>query len=150
MAGTNENVQPNMTESEPPIKKQKLVESTEADEVKREDLKDLSSFKPDRILSCDSRSKTIVALGSFTQSDKSDDRALVILEKKAFDAEGFEKYCSDQTTFKKVFRNDVYGNYDCFLERHLNGKRQHIAAPEPCPRRIWGYVILDCFGIIFK
>ncbi|KAK3928759.1 m7GpppX diphosphatase [Frankliniella fusca] len=90
------------------------------------DLKDLASFKSERILNCDSRHKTIVALGSLGASE---DRCLVILEKKAFEAESFDKLCTAETTLDKVFRNDVYGNYDCALASDLNAVKATVIYP---------------------
>lgn len=112
MAGSDSEVQ-TLQESEPPGKKQKVLDK----EI--EDLVDLSSFKADRILSCDSRSKTITAVGTLQGPGE---RAIVVLEKKAFDADKFEELSTHDTTFKKVFRNDVYGNYDCFIPKELNSK----------------------------
>lgn len=117
MAGTEQKIH-DANETKPLTKKPKLDEDAESKE-NGDDLVDLSAFRTDRILSCDSRNKTLVALGSFADPSQ---RALVILEKKPFDADGFDKLCSEDTTFKKVFRNDVYGNYDCFLTPCLNGK----------------------------
>lgn len=124
MAGTDQNLH-HALDAVAPAKKIILDGDAECKDTS-DDIKDLSAFRTDRILSCDSRNKTIVALGSFADPSQ---RALVILEKKPFDAEGFDKLCTEETTLKKVFRNDVYGNYDCFVASELNAVKSTVIYP---------------------
>ncbi|XP_034244615.1 m7GpppX diphosphatase [Thrips palmi] len=126
MAGTDQKIH-DANETEPPVKKHKVGGDAEP-QANGDDLTDLSAFRADRILSCDSRNKTIVAVGSFGAADPGQ-RALVILEKKPFDADGFDKLCTVESSLKKVFRNDVYGNYDCFIERELNAVKATVIHP---------------------
>lgn len=120
MADTiKEKISGDIKDLEPPVKKQCRVEDSA-------DLTDLASFQTQRILSCESRNKTLVALGSLGATD---DRCLLILEKKPFEAETFDKLCTASTTFKKVFRNDVYGNYECTLASDVNAVKATVIYP---------------------
>lgn len=102
------------------------VEKQGVAEARSEDLKDLSAFQTERILCSDSRSKTIVALGNFGGSSE---RCIVFLEKKPFDVDNFDQLCTNDTVFEKVFRNDVYGNYECTVAKNLNGIKATVICP---------------------
>lgn len=90
---------------------------------------DLSTFHLDRILSNNTKSKTITVLGTFPspKSPEINNQAIVVLEKTAFtdidvntltaeyDENGMQRrYFSIETKLKQDFINDIYGNFQCF------------------------------------
>lgn len=118
MAGTETEDVKTSQESEPRAKKLK------GDEEGEEGLKNLKDFKPIRVLNCDSRHKSIVCQGEI-----GGERAVVLLEKKAFDVPNFEDLCTEETVLHKVFHNDVYWNYDCSMASRFCGVKSTVICP---------------------
>lgn len=110
---------------------------------------DLTAFRLTKILSNNSRAKTICVLGKFIDplSDSNDRQAIILLEKTAFtdanvstvspindddvaadvttaiDNEQFSKtYFCSQTELKQEFTNDIYGQFQCFPSPDINSK----------------------------
>lgn len=101
---------------------------------------DLSTFRLERILNKNSKTKTICVLGTFPsqQSPDATEPAIVVLEKTAFtdydvnthqnddndDDNGTTQrsYFSLETQLKKEFVNDIYGNFLCFPLPAINSK----------------------------
>lgn len=111
---------------------------------------DLSKFCIDRILTNNTKSKTITILGKFPsqQNDKETEPAIVIFEKGAFTASNFHTentqnfndgdddvkngdivkqiehstFFSSDTILKIEFLNDIYGNFECFPNPEINSK----------------------------
>lgn len=108
---------------------------------------DLSTFRLDRILNNNTKSKTICVLGRFpsieTAVGDSSDQAIVVFEKKAFkaadvhtvddggtaldaddtangDAKLHSTFFSSDTILKLEFLNDIYGNFECFPKPEIN------------------------------
>lgn len=86
-------------------------------------LSDLSSFKFEKVLSNNTNRKTICLQGSFESIVGS---GIIILEKTAFEevdfGEGSEYFGASTGYLKKLFQNDIYGNYEYFPKVELNGK----------------------------
>lgn len=111
---------------------------------------DLTAFRLTKILSSNSRAKTICVLGKFVDqpTDNNDRPAIILLEKTAFtdanvstvsaindddataadvtattDNEQSKKtfFCS-QTQLKQEFTNDIYGQFQCFPSPDINSK----------------------------
>lgn len=84
-----------------------------------EDLSDLSAFVPEKVLRNNTASKSIFLQGHFGSS-----LAVLLLEKTSFSEENLAKdadYFSAQSVLRKVYQNDIYGNYECFPKADLNG-----------------------------
>lgn len=84
-----------------------------------EDLTDLSTFVPEKVLRNNTAGKSVFLQGRFGASP-----AVLLLEKTSFAEENLTKgadYFSAQSVLKKVFQNDIYGNYECFPKPDLNG-----------------------------
>lgn len=89
-------------------------------------LSDLSTFKFKKVLSNNTNRKVVCLQGSF---DASDGVGIVVLEKTAFEEGDFKddtEYFSEGSSLKKVFHNDIYGNYEYFPKVELNGKSGFI------------------------
>lgn len=105
----------------PKSKKIKLDEEEAKDNIHTA-LADLSDFKLDKILHNNTNRKHICLQGSF---ENCDGPALVILEKTAFAEDNFineSEYFTVKSKLKKIFHNDIYGNYECFPKLELNCK----------------------------
>lgn len=105
---------------------------------------DLSTFQLDRILSNNSKSKTICVLGTFPsqQSADSTEPAIVVFEKTAFTEDDVNtlhdkhdddelntkprRYFSLETQLKQEFINDIYGNFQCFPIPAINSNCHHL------------------------
>lgn len=86
------------------------------------DIEDLSKFKLEKILHNNSSRKTICLQGQFEGSEEA---GIIILEKTAFEDDKVKEnteFFSCSSTLKKLFHNDVYGNYECFPTAELNCK----------------------------
>lgn len=112
---------------------------------------DLKTFRLTKILSNNSRSKTICVLGKFINQpiDNNDRPAIILLEKSAFtdanvstassinddnvtatndvttiiDNDEYSKtYFCSQTELKQEFTNDIYGQFQCFPSPDINSK----------------------------
>lgn len=111
---------------------------------------DLSTFRLERILSKNSKTKMICVLGTFPSQESPDsgntEPAIILLEKTAFtdhdvntthnngddvddDDDGTatqrNTYFSLQTQLQKEFINDIYGNFLCFPLPAINSKFFH-------------------------
>lgn len=86
-----------------------------------DEIKDLSTFKLDKILNNNTQRKTVCLQGYFGNAKEI---GLVILEKGAFEEKDIKKeeegYFTANTKLKKLFHNDVYGNYESFPLTELN------------------------------
>lgn len=80
---------------------------------------DLSKFIFKRVLSDSSHRKSICVEGEFADKEGS---TVLLLEKQAFTEENVKHLCSEESTLKKTFVNDVYGSYEILPKTDLNGK----------------------------
>lgn len=106
---------------------------------------DLSTFRLDRILNNNTKSKTICVLGKFPNGDLINP-AIVVFEKTAFTASDVHTindddnddnglndddddnkdgdikrtFFSSDTQLKIEFLNDIYGNFECFPKPEIN------------------------------
>lgn len=111
-------------------KKIKLNEEENTENSVHLSLNDLSKFKVDKILHNNTNRKSICVQGSF-ESCKG--VALILLEKPAFSEDSFTEknnYFTEENTLKKVFHNDIYGNYEYYPKINLNCKL--VEYPKPC------------------
>ncbi|XP_055309750.1 m7GpppX diphosphatase [Sitodiplosis mosellana] len=120
---------------------------------------DLSTFRLERILNKNSKTKTICVLGTFPSQQSSDtttttttEPAIVVLEKTAFtdhdvntthnnhgnddydnDDDGSatqrNSYFSLETQLQNEFINDIYGNFLCFPLPAINSVKLNIICP---------------------
>lgn len=109
---------------------------------------DLSTFRLERILNNNTKSKTISLLGTFPSGEQrpeqqshetiANDRAIVVLEKSAFTDDDVNtchddrsddnvidnglqrRYFSVDTELKQEFINDIYGNFLCYPRPAIN------------------------------
>lgn len=108
------------------IKRAKLDDNIILSGVIHDNIKDLSSFRIDKILNNNSNRKTVCLQGFF---DGSEETALVILEKPAFEEQCLlqdSDFFSKKSVLKKVFHNDIYGNFDFFPNIELNCKLEML------------------------
>lgn len=82
------------------------------------DIKSLSNFVVNRILSNNPQRKTVFVEGIFKDKDG---KAVLLLEKQAFN-ESFLTSLSGYSELKEQFVNDIYGNYECFADPKINSK----------------------------
>lgn len=85
-------------------------------------LSDLSTFKLKKVLSNNTNRKVVCLQGSF---EASDGVGIVVLEKTAFEDGDFKEdseYFNEDSSLKKLFHNDIYGNYEYFPKVELNCK----------------------------
>lgn len=82
------------------------------------DIKSLSNFVVNRILSNNPQRKTVFVEGVF--KDKVG-KAVLLLEKQAFN-ENFLTSLSGYSELQEQFVNDIYGNYECFADPKINSK----------------------------
>lgn len=105
------------------VKKRKLDDGAEEKQPNiHSTIEDLSSFKLEKILNNNTRSKIVCLQGTFSDADGA---GLVILEKYAFEEENLKSnsdYFSTSSCLKKVFHNDIYGNYEYYPVTQLNCK----------------------------
>lgn len=102
---------------------------------------DLSTFRLERILNNNSKTKTICVLGTFPSEADTSYPAIIVLEKTAFtdhnvntainevgDGDGNESksYFSHETKLKQEFINDIYGNFLCFPKPDINSNFHHL------------------------
>lgn len=110
------------------VKKPKL-DDDETEQKKRDVhsyIKDLSSFKVDKILNNNTRNKLVCLQGTFANLGGP---GLVILEKSAFEenvlkSDDGEYFTNGKNYLKKQFQNDIYGNYEFYPVAELNCKFQ--------------------------
>ncbi|KAI4469781.1 histidine triad hit protein member [Holotrichia oblita] len=106
-----------------PVKKRKLDDAVKEKQADvHSNIEDLSSFKLEKILNNNTRSKIVCLQGTFSDADGA---GLVILEKSAFEEENLKcnsEYFSTSSHLKKVFHNDIYGNYEYYPVSQLNCK----------------------------
>lgn len=114
-----------------PAKKIKLdaENGTESDNSIHETEINLSTFELTQVLQNNCTRKQICLLGTFKGRE---DPAIVFLEKKNFPV---EKACLEEgffgsgTTLKKIFRNDIYGNYEYSPIAEHNGLNVTVLHP---------------------
>lgn len=82
------------------------------------DIKSLSNFVVNRILSNNPQRKTVFVEGAFKDKDG---KAVLLLEKQAFN-ENFLTSLSGYSELQEQFVNDIYGNYECFADPKTNSK----------------------------
>lgn len=83
-------------------------------------LSNLSNFRFQKVLSNNTNRKLVCLQGSFGTSDGV---GIVVLEKTAFEESDFNvdsDYFSEKSYLKKLFHNDIYGNYEYFPKLELN------------------------------
>lgn len=80
----------------------------------------LEDFEVCRVLNEISRQKTIFIEGKFKNSD---DKAVVVLEKKPFSEEIVKGMLSSKSSVALQIQNDVYNTLDLFPPDELNGER---------------------------
>jgi hypothetical protein len=104
---------------EPAAKNPKLECDVQEDgDTKCTSLNDFSEFQQKRILSDNSRRKTICIEGSFKNRPGA---AIVLLEKKPFNEEELKNVFGSKCVLSKEFSNDIYGFYECFPDVKCNG-----------------------------
>ncbi|KAI4469778.1 histidine triad hit protein member [Holotrichia oblita] len=113
-----------------PVKKRKLDDAVKEKQADvHSNIEDLSSFKLEKILNNNTRSKIVCLQGTFSDADGA---GLVILEKSAFEEENLKcnsEYFSTSSHLKKVFHNDIYGNYEYYPVSQLNSIKTTIIHP---------------------
>jgi hypothetical protein len=82
------------------------------------DLKSLSDFKVDKVLSESSQRKTITLQGSF---EGHEGIGIVLLERKSFVPEKINNFFCAEATVQKEFSNDIYGSYAAQAPKDFNG-----------------------------
>ncbi|KAK4872364.1 hypothetical protein RN001_014393 [Aquatica leii] len=116
------------TDETPVAKKPKLEEENATNGV-HESLSNLSDFKIGKILHNNTNRKAICLQGTFTESDGT---AIIMLEKTSFADDNFTEnsdYFTEKSTLKKVFHNDIYGNYEFYPKFDLNSLKATIIHP---------------------
>lgn len=81
-------------------------------------LSDFSEFQQKRILSDNSRRKTICIEGSLKNRPGT---AIVLLEKKPFNEGELKNVLGSNCVLSKEFSNDIYGFYECFPDVKCSG-----------------------------
>lgn len=114
-----------------PAKKIKLSteETAKDDDSIHETKLCLSTFEMTRILNNNCTRKQICIEGTFKGRESP---AIVLLEKKNFtEEESFLKkgYFNEDTSLRKLFRNDIYGNYEIFPIKEYNGLNATVIHP---------------------
>lgn len=113
----------NSAHNSPKVKKAKLDNGSASDDNSvHTEIQDLSNFKIEKIISNNTKGKTVCLQGSF---DSHEGSGLVILEKTAFEEENLKQdsdYFSKESSLKKIFHNDIYGNYEFYPKINLNSK----------------------------
>ncbi|KRT78156.1 hypothetical protein AMK59_7772 [Oryctes borbonicus] len=111
-------------------KKPKLDESPDENPHEiHSNIKDLSTFKVEKILNNNTKSKIVCLQGTFSNADGA---GLVILEKTAFEEDNLKcnsKYFTSSSYLKKIFHNDIYGNYEYFPVLELNSIKTTVIHP---------------------
>ncbi|XP_066597820.1 m7GpppX diphosphatase isoform X2 [Prorops nasuta] len=114
----------------PPAKKAKLDESSsENNDSIHEKEVNLSTFEMKRILQNNTYRKQICIEGIFKGHECP---AVVVLEKKNFPMEELflkRGFFNESTILRKLYTNDVYGNYECFPTREYNGLNTIVIHP---------------------
>ncbi|KAF5287297.1 hypothetical protein FQR65_LT02170 [Abscondita terminalis] len=112
-------------ENEPAFKKTKLDEKNDV----HVSLSNLSDFKLDKILHNNTNRKAICLQGSFADTEGA---AIVMLEKTSFTEDAFtpkSDYFTEKSSMKKIFHNDIYGNYEFFPKFDLNSLKATVIHP---------------------
>lgn len=104
------------TKSTGPSSNQMLLD--ESTGSSQSDIKSLSNFVVNRILSNNPQRKTVFVEGVFKDKDG---KAVLLLEKQAFN-ETFLTSLSGYSELQEQFVNDIYGNYECFADPKINSK----------------------------
>jgi len=103
-------------DSDIPLKKRKISVSEHGDTVTPRVLSNFEGFLVQKVISENSRSKTAVIHGTLDGQD-----AVVLLEKKPFDASHVTNYFTEKTALNNTLKNDIYGTYDAFPPQVENG-----------------------------
>ena len=106
-----------MSTEENPPKKQKLEEPREPSD-ENEKLKTLEGFEIVKILNESAKTKSVFVQGRF---EGSDDAAVVILEKTAFDEKSLPDILSKDSNLVNTLKNDIYGTYKLMAKPEVNG-----------------------------
>ncbi|KAK7792578.1 hypothetical protein R5R35_008672 [Gryllus longicercus] len=107
-------------------KRRKVSDSDDSVLTVNSDLKDLSHFEFDRILSDSSERKSICLYGSFRNTSG---KAIVLLEKKPFDEENVKGLLKNTCPVSQQFFNDIYGNYFCKADADFNEIKATVIHP---------------------
>ena len=92
------------------------------------DQDDLKDFKLTKVLNDLSDTKKIFLQGTF--GDDNDQVAIVILEKLPFNLEAVEKLLRASSSLRTVFKNDIYGQFECSVEEpSLNPIKADVIYP---------------------
>ncbi|XP_017888854.1 m7GpppX diphosphatase [Ceratina calcarata] len=85
-------------------------------------------FKPRKILQNNSTRKQICLEGEFKGYEGP---AVIVLEKQNFpdDEQALQEFFNDDVSLKKLYTNDLYGNYECFPVKKQNGINVTIVHP---------------------
>lgn len=106
----------------PEVKKPKLDENFTQNTSLHANIKDLSDFEVTKILSNNTKAKSVCLQGTFKSSEGV---GIVLLEKTAFEEETLRnegEFFTKESALKKIFDNDIYGNYEYFPKPELNSK----------------------------
>ncbi|KAL4226763.1 hypothetical protein ACF0H5_014743 [Mactra antiquata] len=113
-----------MEDSEVPIKKQKLdVDCNQGDDNDAM-LSNFDGFEILKVISENTRSKTVTVHGKMKGEN-----AVVLLEKKPFDAKHMNRYLTEETSLKNTLKNDIYGTYEAFLPSTENAVKAVVIHP---------------------
>ncbi|XP_076236246.1 decapping enzyme, scavenger [Calliopsis andreniformis] len=111
----------------------KLKTETESDSKNANSLHDneisLSSFQVKRVLQNNCLRKQVCVEGVFEGYEGS---TIILLEKRNFsdDTVSLKKeFFNEDTTLRKLYSNDIYGNYECFPVKTYNGLNAMVIHP---------------------
>nr|XP_022910498.1 m7GpppX diphosphatase [Onthophagus taurus] len=114
----------------PPSKKQKITDAADdAQESIHTNIKNLADFTIDKVLSNNTKCKSVSLLGSF---EGVDGKGLVILEKTAFEDDHLttnSEYFHKNNSLNKIYHNNIYGNYEYLVNGSLNCLKAIIVHP---------------------
>lgn len=79
--------------------------------VKHLIISNFNNFKVERILSQDTRQKSIAVCGSFSEDEPIGKRAVVLVEKQPIHIDEVSVIFSSSTQLSLNFQNDIYGQY---------------------------------------
>ncbi|XP_063236160.1 m7GpppX diphosphatase [Bacillus rossius redtenbacheri] len=103
-----------------------LEEKVDQEESVHNTLESFTGFVQKRVLSSNSDRKTVCLEGTFDEKTGS---AIVVLEKEPFDVDNLQLFLDSESVLKKVFSNDIYGNYEYFPRQQYNTIKTTIIHP---------------------
>ncbi|KPJ19136.1 Scavenger mRNA-decapping enzyme DcpS [Papilio machaon] len=121
----------------------KKIKNNEQNENGVDDIQlELKDFIPVKILNNNTNRKTVCIQGTY--KDKTG-VALVLLEKNAFKEEDLDNkgYFSEDTKLRTFFKNDIYGNFECFPLPEINegkSEQDRVIYDNKCERE--GFVLV--------